>query len=108
MSIATLGIDLAKNVFHVHGRDVAGRPVFQKRFSRAALVTFLANLPRCRVGLEVCSGANHWSRTLQALGHDVRLISPQFVKPYVKRCSRVKTGGNGRYGWKGTRNNSMA
>lgn len=72
MSIATLGIDLAKNVFHVHGRDAAGRPVFQKRFSRAALVTFMANLCSCRVWLEVCSGANHWSRTLQALGHDVR------------------------------------
>ena len=84
MSIATLGIDLAKNVFHVHGRDAAGRPVFQKRVSRAALVTFMANLTRCRARLEVCSGANHWSRTLQALGHDVRLISPQFVKPYVK------------------------
>ncbi len=84
MSMTTLGIDIAKNVFHVHGRDAAGRPMFQKRFSRAALVTFMANLPSCRVGLEVCSEANHWSRTLQALGYDVRLISPQFVKPYVK------------------------
>ena len=84
MSMTTLGIDLAKTVFHVQGRDVAGRPVFQKRFSRAALVKFMANLPSCRVGLEVCSGANHWSRTSQAFGHDVRLISPQFIKPYVK------------------------
>ena len=73
MSMTTLGIDLAKTVFHVQGRDVAGRPVFQKRFSRAALVKFMANLPSCRVGLEVCSGANHWSRTSQAFGHDVAL-----------------------------------
>ena len=56
MSMTTLGIDLAKTVFHVQGRDVAGRPVFQKRFSRAALVKFMANLPSCRVGLEVASG----------------------------------------------------
>jgi len=84
MSITTLGIDLAKNVFHVHGRDAAGRPVLQKQFSRAALVKFMAILPSCRVGLEVCGGANYWCRTLQALGHEVRLISPQFVKPYVK------------------------
>jgi len=84
MSMTTLGIDIAKNVFHVHGRDAAGRPVFQKRFSRAALIKFIANLSRCRVGMEVCGGANYWSRTLQALGHDVHLISPQFVKPYVK------------------------
>jgi len=68
MSIATLGIDLAKNVFHVHGRDVAGRPVFQKRFLRAALVKFMANLSRCPVGMEVCGGADYWSRTFQALG----------------------------------------
>ena len=84
MSMTTLGIDIAKNVFHVHGRDAAGRPVFQKRFSRVALIKFMANLSRCRVGMEVCGGANYWSRTLQALGHEVRLISPQFVKPYVK------------------------
>jgi transposase len=84
MAIVTLGIDLAKSVFHVHGRDAAGRPVFQKRFSRAALMKFMANLPVCRVGMEVCGGANYWSRTFQAFGHDVRLISPQFVKPYVK------------------------
>ena len=84
MSMTTLGIDIAKNVFHVHGRDAAGRPVFQKRFSRVALIKFMANLSRCRVGMEVCGGANYWSRTLQALGHEVRLISPQFVKPYLK------------------------
>lgn len=54
MSMTTLGIDIAKNVFHVHGRDAAGRPVFQKRFSRVALIKFMANLSRCRVGMEVC------------------------------------------------------
>ena len=57
------------SVFHVHGRDAAGRPVFQKRFSRAALMKFMANLPVCRVGMEVCGGANYWSRTFQAFGH---------------------------------------
>ena len=65
MSMTTLGIDIAKNVFHVHGRDAAGRPVFQKRFSRVALIKFMANLSRCRVGMEVCGGANYWSRTFQ-------------------------------------------
>jgi transposase len=84
MAIATMGIDLAKSVFHVHGRDAEGQPVFQKRFSWAALMKFMANLPVCRVGMEVCGGANYWSRTFQAFGHDVRLISPQCVKPYVK------------------------
>lgn len=57
MSMTTLGIDIAKNVFHVHGRDAAGRPVFQKRFSRVALIKFMANLSRCRGGMEVCGGA---------------------------------------------------
>lgn len=66
MAIATLGIDLARSVFHVHGRGAEGRPVFQKRLSRAALMKFMANLPVCRVGMEVCGGANYWSRTFRA------------------------------------------
>jgi len=79
MSITTLGIDLAKNVFQVHGRDAAGRPVFQKRFSWAALVKYMTNLPRCRVGMEVCGGANYWSRIFHA-GEVLRYLLPPHMR----------------------------
>ena len=84
MQVTTMGIDLAKQVFQVHGVDTHGAVVLKKRLTRSALHTFMANLPPCRVGMEVCGGANYWSRRFRAYGHDVRLMSPQFVKPYVK------------------------
>ena len=94
MSMTTLGIDIAKNVFHVHGRDAAGRPVFQKRFSRAALNKFMANLPSCRVGMEVCDGANYWSRTLQAICEAVLRPTMRFVtpkpSPAITTSARIK------------------
>ena len=94
MSMTTLGIDIAKNVFHVHGRDVAGRPVFQKRFSRAALIKFMANLSRCHVGMEVCGGANYWSRTLQAICEAVLRPTMRFVtpkpSPAITTSARIK------------------
>jgi transposase len=84
MQVTTMGIDLAKQVFQVHGIDTRGIVLLKKRLTRSALRTFMANLPSCRVGMEVCGGANYWSRQFRAYGHDVRLMSPQFVKPYVK------------------------
>lgn len=84
MTIKTLGIDLAKNVFHLHGVDEHGKSVLQKRLSRKKLLIYMANLPVCRVGMEACGGAHYWAREFSKLGHEVRLMSPQFVKPYVK------------------------
>lgn len=79
-----LGIDLGKNCFHLWGVDEDGNPVLKKTLRRGALLPMLANLPACRIGLEACAGAHHWARELTPLGHDVRLMAPQFVKPYVK------------------------
>jgi len=84
VKITRVGIDLGKSAFHVHavGRD--GKVVIEKRFTRRALVRFLGEVEPCLVGLEACGGAHHWARVLRDLGHDARLMSPQFVKPYVK------------------------
>ncbi|MBS0169798.1 MAG: IS110 family transposase [Nitrospira sp.] len=84
MQVTTLGIDVAMQVFQVHGIDTRGTVVLKKRLTRSALHTFMAHLPPCRVGMEVCGGANYGSRRFRAFGHDIRLMSPQFVKPYVK------------------------
>jgi transposase len=84
MQIATVGLDIAKRVFQVHGVDERGRPVLKRRLSRDKVLGFFANLPRCLVGLEACGGAHHWARELAKLGHEVRLLAPQYVKPYVK------------------------
>lgn len=84
MNLTTVGIDLAKHVFQLHGMDAHGKPVVKKRLPRDQLLPFLAQLPGCRVGVEACGGAHYWARQIKALGHDVRLISPQFVKPYMK------------------------
>jgi len=84
MKVTTVGIDLAKNVFRVHGCDARGRTVFSKQLTRRQLPGFLANLPRCLVGMEACSSAHYWAREIQKLGHEVRLMTPRFVRPYVK------------------------
>jgi len=83
--IATVGLDIAKSVFQVHGVDAAGEVLVRKRLSRARVIPFFAKLPRCLVGIEACSTSHHWARELIALGHDVRLMPAQYVKPYVKR-----------------------
>jgi len=83
-TLTTVGIDLAKNVFQVHGVDQAGRTVLRRRLRRAEVTAFMARLPSCVVGLEACCGAHYWARVLEGLGHEVKLIAPQFVKPYVK------------------------
>ncbi len=84
MKITTVGIDLAKNVFQVHGVDQCGKVVLKKQLRRQQMAEFFAKLPVCLIGMEACGSAHHWARKLGALGHTVRLISPQFVKPYVK------------------------
>ena len=84
MNITTVGIDLAKNVFQVHGVDHHGKVVLKKQLKRAQMAPFFANLSLCLIGMEACGSAHHWARKLQAMGHTVRLMAPQFVKPYVK------------------------
>ena len=84
MQITTIGLDIAKNVFLVHGVDARGRVVLRKRLARAKVLVFFANLPRCLVGLEACGGAHYWARELTRLGHEVRLMPPQYVKAYLK------------------------
>lgn len=84
MNIATVGIDLAKTVFQLHGVDAQGRTVLKKQLRREQMASFLANLPPCLVGMEACGSAHFWARKLQGFGHTVRLMAPQFVKPYVK------------------------
>ncbi len=84
MEITTIGMDLAKNVFQVHGVDSRGKTVVRKQLRRDQVSEFFVKLPPCLVGMEACSGAHHWARKLQGFGHTVRLMAPQFVKPYVK------------------------
>jgi transposase len=84
MQITTLGIDLAKSVFSLHGCDANGKAVLRKQLRREQLLRFIANLPRCTVAMEACGGAHYWAREMAKLGHQVRLIAPKFVSPYVK------------------------
>jgi transposase len=84
MKITTFGVDLAKSVLQIHGMDERGKKVVNKALKRSQVVAYFANVPPCLIGMEACGGAHHWARKLQALGHTVRLIAPQFVKPYVK------------------------
>jgi transposase len=84
MQVTTIGLDIAKNVFQVHGVDRHGKVVLRKRLGRAKVLGFFANLPRCVIGLEACGGAHYWARELARLGHEVRLMPPQYVKAYVK------------------------
>ena len=83
--VITIGLDIAKSVFQVHGVDGAGSVVIRKRVSRAKILEFFADLPRCLIGIEACPAAHHWARELQAIGHRVRLMPPSYVKAYLKR-----------------------
>ena len=83
--ITTIGFDLAKNVFQIHGIDAEGSTVLRKQLRRAQVLAFFSKLPRCVVGMEACATAHHWARELRALGHEVRLMPAQYVKAYVKR-----------------------
>ena len=82
--ITTVGLDLAKSVFQVHCADEDGKPVVRKRLRRSQVIAFFAALEPCLVAMEACAGAHHWARLLQGQGHDVRLIAPHYVKPFVK------------------------
>ena len=83
--ITTIGLDLAKHVFQVHGVDAEGTTVLRKQLRRAQLLAFFSRLPRCLVGMEACATAHYWARELSALGHEVRLMPAQYVKAYIKR-----------------------
>ena len=84
-AIGTIGLDIAKLVFQVHGVDADGAVVVRRRLTRAKVLPFFERLPPCLVGLEACATAHYWGRELRKLGHDVRLMPPRYVKPYVKR-----------------------
>lgn len=87
MSSITIGLDLAKNVFQVHGVDAGGCVVFRKKLRRSKVLRFFEDLSPCLIGMEACATARYWVRTLSALGHQVRLIPPAYVKAYV-RCRK--------------------
>src|SRR5438067_13887517 len=84
-AIATIGLDIAKSVFQVHGVDTGGQVVIRRQLKRRSVLAFFQKLPPCLVGIEACASSHYWSRELQALGHTVRLMPPAYVKPYVKR-----------------------
>jgi transposase len=84
-TVSTIGLDIAKSLFQVHGIDAAGQVVIRRQLKRRYLLAFFEKLPPCLIGIEACASSHHWSRELQALGHTVRLMPPANVKPYVKR-----------------------
>jgi transposase len=84
-TITTIGLDIAKSVFQVHGIDAEGKVILRRQLKRRYVLAFFEKLPPCLVGIEACASSHHWSRELQALGHTVRLMPPAYVKPYVKR-----------------------
>jgi transposase len=84
-TITTIGFDIAKSVFQVHGVDASGEVVIRRQLKRRYVLAFFQKLPPCLIGIEACASSHYWSRELQALGHTVRLMPPAYVKPYVKR-----------------------
>ena len=83
--VSIIGLDIAKNTFQAHGATADGGVVFRKKLARGKVLEFLSKQPSCVVALEACASAHHWGREIAALGHDVRLIPPIYVKPFVKR-----------------------
>lgn len=83
--VSIIGLDLAKNVFQAHGARGDGSTAFRKKISRAKMLSFFDSIPRCVVAMEACASSHHWARQIGSLGHDVRLIAPIYVKPFVKR-----------------------
>ncbi|MCR9203563.1 MAG: IS110 family transposase, partial [Halobacteriovoraceae bacterium] len=82
-NLSLVGIDIAKNVFHLHGVDSYGKTLFRKKLSRGKFSPFIANLSKTTIVMETCSGANHFARKFISFGHEVKLIAPKFVKPFV-------------------------
>ena len=83
--VTTIGLDIAKSVFQVHGVDAEGRVLICRKLKRRYVLAFFETLPPCLVGIEACATSHYWSRELKSLGHTVRLMPPAYVKPYVKR-----------------------
>src|SRR3712207_2185683 len=83
--VSTIGLDLAKSVFQAHGADAAGAVIFRRKLRRDQVLAFFASQPRCLVAMEACAGGHYWVREIGALGHEIRLIPPAYVKPFVKR-----------------------
>jgi transposase len=83
--VSTIGFDTAKHVFQVYGRDRQGRTVLRRKLRRKEVIPLFASLPPCVVGMEACGGAHYWAREISALGHEVRLMPAEYVKPYAKR-----------------------
>ena len=90
-TITTIGLDIAKSVFQIHGVDAGGQIVIRRQLKRRFVLSFFEKLPPCLVGIEACASSHYWSRALQALGHTVRLMPPAYVKPYVKRQKNDST-----------------
>src|SRR6266480_4219365 len=84
-AITTIGLDIAKSLFQVHGIDAAGNVILRRQLRRRYVLTFFQRLQPCLIGIEACASSHYWSRELNALGHTVRLMPPAYVKPYVKR-----------------------
>ena len=84
-TITTVGLDIAKSVFQVHGVDAQGKVIVRRQLKRRYVLAFFQKLPPCLIGIEACASSHYWSRELQALGHKVRLMPPAYVRPYVKR-----------------------
>src|ERR1700675_1488547 len=84
-AVTTIGLDIAKSVFQVHGIDAEGKVLIRRKLKRRYLLAFFEKLQPCLVGIEACATSHHWSRELKTLGHTVRLMPPAYVKPYVKR-----------------------
>jgi transposase len=83
--VTIIGVDLAKNVFQLHGAAADGTVLFRKKLSRPQFQRFMAEHPRCLVAMESCGGAYHWAREMERAGHEVKLIAPRYVKPFIKR-----------------------
>jgi transposase len=83
--VSIIGLDLAKNVFQADGAAPGGSVVFRRKLTRGQVLKFFASQPSCTVAMEACAGAHHWARAIGALGHQVRLVAPGYVKPFVKR-----------------------
>jgi hypothetical protein len=88
-TVSTIGLDIGKSLFQVHGIDAAGQVVIRRQLNRRYLLAFFEKLPPCLIGIEACASSHHWSRELRALGHTVRLMPPAYVKPYVKRQKTI-------------------
>jgi len=93
MKLTTVGIDLAKNVFQVHGIDERGKVLLKKQLRRDQMATFFVNLLPCLIGMKACGSAHHWARKLAPMGHTVRLMAPQFVKPPSASLTISSPGG---------------